>query len=71
MKLKLRFIDKKEAPKVTTTSKASLGEMEECEVIKFGIGDILRSGLCRSYLIAKEQFGAQLNSLTFASCSVV
>ena len=39
-----------------------LGEMEECEVIKFGIGDILRSGLCRSYLIAKEQFGAQLKN---------
>ena len=37
-----------------------LGEMEECEVIKFGIGDILRSGLCRSYLIAKEQFGKKI-----------
>lgn len=34
--------------------------MDECEVIKFGIGDILRSGLCRSYLIAKEQFGAKI-----------
>jgi len=39
-----------------------LGEMEECEVIKFGIGDILRSGLCRSYLIAKEQFGNKINA---------
>ena len=39
-----------------------LGEMEECEVIKFGIGDILRSGLCRSYLIAKEQFGNKLSA---------
>ena len=39
-----------------------LGEMEECEVIKFGIGDILRSGLCRSYLIAKEQFGAKITA---------
>ena len=37
-----------------------IGEMDECEVIKFGIGDILRSGLCRSYLIAKEQFGAKI-----------
>ena len=39
-----------------------LGEMEECEVIKFGIGDILRSGLCRSYLIAKEQFGQKISA---------
>ena len=39
-----------------------LGEMEECEVIKFGIGDILRSGLCRSYLIAKEQFGQKITA---------
>ena len=39
-----------------------LGEMEECEVIKFGIGDILRSGLCRSYLIAKEQFGHKISA---------
>ena len=39
-----------------------LGEMEEGEVIKFGIGDILRSGLCRSYLIAKEQFGHKISA---------
>ena len=30
-----------------------LGEMEEFEVVEFGIGDIIRSGLVRSYLIAK------------------
>ena len=30
-----------------------LEEMEEFEVIEFGIGDIIRSGLVRSYLIAK------------------
>ena len=32
---------------------AILGEMEEFEVVEFGIGDIIRSGLVRSYLIAK------------------
>ena len=31
-----------------------LGEMEEFEVVEFGIGDIIRSGLVRSYLIAKS-----------------
>ena len=30
-----------------------LGEMEEFVVVEFGIGDIVRSGLVRSYLIAK------------------
>ena len=30
-----------------------LGEMEEFEVLEFDIGDIIRSGLVRSYLIAK------------------
>ncbi len=30
-----------------------LEEMDEFEVIEFGIGDIIRSGLVRSYLIAK------------------
>ena len=32
---------------------AILGEMEEFVVVEFGIGDIVRSGLVRSYLIAK------------------
>ena len=32
---------------------AILGEMEEFEIVEFGIGDIIRSGLVRSYLIAK------------------
>ena len=30
-----------------------LEEMDEFEVVEFGIGDIIRSGLVRSYLIAK------------------
>ena len=30
-----------------------LGEMEEFVIVEFGIGDIVRSGLVRSYLIAK------------------
>ena len=34
-----------------------LSDMEEFSVIQFGIGDILRSGLVRSYLIEKEKFG--------------
>ena len=33
---------------------AILEEMEEFEVVEFGIGDIIRSGLVRSYLIAKS-----------------
>ena len=33
---------------------AILGEMEEFEIVEFGIGDIIRSGLVRSYLIAKS-----------------
>ena len=32
---------------------AILEEMDEFEIIEFGIGDIIRSGLVRSYLIAK------------------
>ena len=32
-------------------------EMEEVEVIEFGIGDIIRSGFARSYLIAKRNVG--------------
>ena len=32
-------------------------EMPETEVIEFGIGDILRSGVVRSYLIAKNNIG--------------
>ena len=31
-----------------------LEEMDEFEVVEFGIGDIIRSGLVRSYLIAKS-----------------
>ena len=53
------FIDSKDTDGYYNFS-GILGEMEECEVIKFGIGDILRSGLCRSYLIAKEQFGKKI-----------
>ena len=34
---------------------AILEEMEEFEVVEFGIGDIIRSGLVRSYLIAKTK----------------
>jgi len=34
-----------------------LSDMVEFSVISFGIGDILRSGLVRSYLIEKEKFG--------------
>jgi len=49
------FIDKKDSEGYYNFQ-GILGEMAECEVIKFGIGDILRSGLCRSYLIAKEQY---------------
>ena len=55
------FIDNKDTDGYYNFS-GILGEMEECEVIKFGIGDILRSGLCRSYLIAKEQFGNKINA---------
>ena len=55
------FIDSKDTDGYYNFS-GILGEMEECEVIKFGIGDILRSGLCRSYLIAKEQFGNKLSA---------
>ena len=55
------FIDSKDTDGYYNFS-GILGEMEECEVIKFGIGDILRSGLCRSYLIAKEQFGNKINA---------
>jgi phosphate starvation-inducible PhoH-like protein len=32
-------------------------EMPETEVVEFGIGDILRSGVVRSYLIAKNNMG--------------
>ena len=31
--------------------------MDEFEVVEFGIGDIIRSGLVRSYLIAKTNIG--------------
>ena len=33
---------------------AILEEMDEFEVVEFTIGDIIRSGLVRSYLIAKS-----------------
>ena len=36
-----------------------LGRMDEFEVVEFDIGDIIRSGLVRSYLIAKHNIGLQ------------
>ena len=36
-----------------------LEDMEEFSVITFGIGDIIRSGLVRSYLIAKQNMGVR------------
>ena len=39
---------------------AILEEMEEFEVIEFDIGDIIRSGLVRSYLIAKTNIARPL-----------
>ena len=39
---------------------AILGEMEEFDVIEFDIGDIVRSGLVRSYLIAKNHIARPL-----------
>ena len=36
-----------------------LEEMDEFSVITFGIGDIIRSGLVRSYLIAKQNMGVR------------
>ena len=39
-----------------------LEEMDELEVVEFGIGDIIRSGLVRSYLIAKTNLGIRNNS---------
>ena len=41
---------------------AILEEMDEFEVVEFGIGDIIRSGLVRSYLIAKANMGIRNNS---------
>tara|TARA_Y100000296_G_C5153608_1_gene247764 strand:- start:267 stop:974 length:708 start_codon:yes stop_codon:yes gene_type:complete len=38
---------------------AILESMEEFEVIEFGIGDIVRSGLVRSYLIQKDKLGVK------------
>ena len=40
---------------------AILGEMEEFEVLEFDIGDIVRSGLVRSYLIAKTNIARPLS----------
>ena len=39
-----------------------LDSMDEFEVIEFGIGDIIRSGLVRSYLIAKTNMGIKSNN---------
>ena len=39
-----------------------LDGMDEFEVIEFGIGDIIRSGLVRSYLIAKTNMGIKSNN---------
>ena len=39
-----------------------LEEMDEFEVVEFGIGDIIRSGLVRSYLIAKTNMGIRSNN---------
>jgi predicted ribonuclease YlaK len=39
-----------------------LDGMDEFEVIEFGIGDIIRSGLVRSYLIAKTNMGIKSDS---------
>ena len=36
-----------------------VGEMEEISAIEFNIGDIVRSGLVRSYLIAKTKKGIE------------
>ena len=36
---------------------AILEDMDEFDVVEFGIGDIIRSGLVRSYLIAKTNMG--------------
>ena len=41
---------------------AILDGMDEFEVIEFGIGDIIRSGLVRSYLIAKTNMGIKSDS---------
>ena len=38
-----------------------LEDMDEFSVITFGIGDIIRSGLVRSYLIAKQNIGVRDN----------
>ena len=38
---------------LTYTKRGYFMEMEEFEIVEFGIGDIIRSGLVRSYLIAK------------------
>ena len=40
---------------------AILEEMDEFEVVEFGIGDIIRSGLVRSYLIAKTNIARPLS----------
>ena len=40
---------------------AILGEMEEFDVLEFDIGDIIRSGLVRSYLIAKTNIARPLS----------
>jgi hypothetical protein len=36
--------------------------MDEVEVFEFGIGDIVRSGLVRSYLIQKDKMGIKAHN---------
>ena len=38
---------------------AIVEEMKEVEIIEFGIGDIIRSGFARSYIIAKQNVGVK------------
>jgi phosphate starvation-inducible protein PhoH len=40
---------------------AIVEEMKEVEIIEFGIGDIIRSGFARSYIIAKQNVGVKNN----------
>jgi phosphate starvation-inducible protein PhoH len=41
---------------------AILEDMDEFEVFEFGIGDIVRSGLVRSYLIQKDKMGIKAHN---------
>ena len=40
---------------------AIVDDMDEVETIEFGIGDIIRSGFARSYIIAKRNHGLRAN----------